>query len=57
MCIRDSNTAETNGGGVYVTKVASSSNSAFTMNGGEIKSNTANTAGGGVFVYNGTRCV
>ncbi|MFR0798615.1 MAG: hypothetical protein ACLSHJ_07605 [Oscillospiraceae bacterium] len=49
-----SNTAETNGGGVYVTKVASSSNSAFTMNGGEIKSNTANTAGGGVFVYNGT---
>ena len=49
-----SNIAETNGGGVFVTKVASSSNSAFTMNGGEIKSNTANTAGGGVFVDNGT---
>ena len=49
-----SNIAKTNGGGVYVTKVASSSNSAFTMNGGEIKSNTANTAGGGVFVDNGT---
>ena len=49
-----SNIAKTNGGGVFVTKVASSSNSAFTMNGGEIKSNTAETNGGGVFVDNGT---
>ena len=40
-----SNSASSNGGGVYVASGAT-----FTMNGGEIYSNTATTSGGGVYV-------
>ena len=44
------NTANTSGGGVYVSTDSSDTfaSSTFTMNGGEISGNTANTHGGGV---------